>query len=636
MSPELRVLIVEDSAADAELLVRKLRLGGFAPESRRVDTQSAFEEALEAPWDLILSDYEMPGFDGLRALAIARERRGDVPFILVSGTVGEELAVAALREGAADYLLKDRLGRLGSAVSHALEQYRLRREQKRDEATLRENEERYQALIRTSMDGFCVVDRDGRLLEVSDHFCDLAGHPRERLLAMNVRDLESMDVPPPSLAEVAGRGWARYEGRHLRSDGRIVETEVSAVFLPGRGVFLRFVRDIGERKRLEAQLLRAQRLETVGRLAGGIAHDLNNILAPMLIGATLLRQNQTDPGACTLLDVIETSAKRGAGIIRQLMTFSRGAEGAREPVRLESFVHDMAVIMRETFPKNIVVRTHFDPDAAMVEADSTQVHQILMNLCVNARDAMPAGGTLTLSVDRAEVDASTVRTHPGAKPGPHVVLGVRDTGTGMPAEHLDRIFDPFFTTKPLGQGTGLGLSVVLGIVKSHGGFIQIDSRVGQGTEFRVLLPASAQSGPAPVPSAAAGLAPGREELILVVDDEERVRSVLRQALETARYRVAEAADGVEALTCYQARRGEVRMVISDVMMPTMDGTALLRAVRALDAGVPLVAITGAEQAARTGELQAIGVCAILPKPFTVEALLQVVQQGLAGSVIAPS
>ena len=393
--------------------------------------------------------------------------------------------------------------------------------------------------------------------------------------------------------------------------------------------FIAIKQDISERRRLQEQVLRSQRLDSIGRLAGGIAHDLNNILAPILMAPAVLREAVADPSAHEVLDAIETSANRGAAIIRQLLTFSRGSGGERQPVQLRHIVRDMLAITRETFPKNIETRTDLPTEPWLVQGDATQLHQVLMNLCVNARDAMPEGGTLTIALENVELDADAVAGHDDCAPGPHVLLGIFDTGTGIPPEHHDKVFDPFFTTKEVGKGTGLGLATVLGIVRSHRGFVALHSEPGAGTQMRVYLPA-AKTCAVPPAQAEGPLPPrGRDELILVVDDEENVRRVTRRLLEHHGYRVLAAADGAEALARYQQNRDSIRLVVTDLLMPVMDGPTLIRAIHEISPEQAIVAVSGhtgpaGDEALRVGT----DVVALLGKPYTRRTLLKAVDQAL--------
>jgi nitrogen-specific signal transduction histidine kinase/ActR/RegA family two-component response regulator len=383
-----------------------------------------------------------------------------------------------------------------------------------------------------------------------------------------------------------------------------------------------------EKRELEERLLRADRLESLGRLAGGVAHDLNNILAPILIAQGLLRQGLRSPDAIELLDTIETNAQRGAKVLRQLLTFGRGTSGERVPLLLASVVEEMRAIMRETFPKNINVVSDIEPSAEVV-ADPTQLHQVLMNLCVNARDAMPDGGTLELVVRLVEFDEKTAVLHPGAQPGQYAVLEVHDTGTGIPPEHLSRIFDPFFTTKRLDQGTGLGLSSVLGIVKGHGGFIDVSSWPKRGSEFRVYLPAESTEHEAASRVSAPARTRGTGQLVLLVDDEASVRRVFQAGLSSSGYQALQASDGVAALQVFEERGAEIAVVVTDLAMPNLDGLGMVRALRELGAHVSCVVMAGAITSEQANALRSLGVRHFLQKPFPIETLLDAIERALA-------
>jgi signal transduction histidine kinase/CheY-like chemotaxis protein len=419
-----------------------------------------------------------------------------------------------------------------------------------------------------------------------------------------------------------------------------IEASVSSTEVNGHRLFTVILRDVTERiraeaarKSLEEQMLLAQRLDSVGRLAGGIAHDLNNILTPVLLGTPLLREAITSAEANETLTAMEISARRGADIIGQLLAFSRGGGGERAPVQLTLIVRDMGAIIRETFPKNITTRFDLPPKVWTVVGNSTQLHQVLMNLCVNARDAMPSGGTLSIVLENVELDEEFADRTPGITRGPHVLLSVTDTGEGIPHEILGKIFDPFFTTKDFGRGTGLGLSTVLGIAKSHGGIVQVSSRSGEGTQFRVYLPAVPGS-VVQTDTRVTVFPGGKGELILVVDDEAAVRGITRKILEKHNYHVVEAADGREALAVFGQHRGAIAAVITDLLMPVLDGPSLIRELRRLDPTLPVIAASGyAEGASFTAEERG-QVQTILAKPYAAAELLVSLRDVLAKKAAA--
>lgn len=389
--------------------------------------------------------------------------------------------------------------------------------------------------------------------------------------------------------------------------------------------------DVTETRKLESQFLRAQRLEGIGTLASGIAHDLNNILSPILMSCGILRREFEDEDTLKMLSIIEGSAERGAGIVKQVLTFARGVEGERVLLQLKHLVSELAKVMAQTFPRNIDIQTNFPPDLWTVVGDATQLHQVLLNLCVNARDAMPQGGSIRISAENVDIDQHFASMNPGAQLGPHVVLRASDTGSGISPETMEKIFDPFFTTKEVGKGTGLGLATVIGIVKSHGGFLTVQSEVGVGTTFSVFLPASQEkSGDAAKEEEP--IARGNGELVLVVDDEPPIREALVRTLTANNFRVFTAEDGSDALALYFQRRSEISLVITDISMGQMDGVQLVRSLRKVDPNVRVIVSSGHMQKENVVVLEGLGVKSFLDKPYTAEKLLRSVQRALhAGS-----
>ena len=387
--------------------------------------------------------------------------------------------------------------------------------------------------------------------------------------------------------------------------------------------------DKTEQKKLEKQVLRAQRLESVGLLAGGIAHDLNNVLTPVLMSVSLLRQMCPAPAAIRLLDMLETSAKHGAGLIQQVLAFSRGADGEREPLEPRLVIRDVVRLLGETLPRSIEIEVDLPDGLWLVQSNSTQLSQVLMNLGVNARDAMPEGGQLMIRSRNVIVDEVMAGANPGAKPGRHLVITVSDTGMGIPPEVRDRIFDPFFTTKATGKGTGLGLSTVLGIVKSHRGFLQMQSEVGRGTAFHLYFPAVASAEAAPERPASLAPARGNGETILVIDDEENVRAVTCEILKSFGYDVVAAASGGDALEIYRQREGRIHAVLTDMMMPEMQGPEVMSRLRELNPAIRIVAMSGMldRELAETEETP--GRFAFVQKPMASGTLVRAIQRVLS-------
>jgi hypothetical protein len=383
--------------------------------------------------------------------------------------------------------------------------------------------------------------------------------------------------------------------------------------------------DITEQKDLEARFLRAQRMECMGTLASGVAHDLNNILAPIMMSVPLLRYKLTAQQLEEIIATIEISAERGAQIVKQVLTFGRGLQGEKCALKAGLVIDEVMKIMRGTFPKNLAIESSPDPHLWPVMGDVTQLHQVLLNLCVNARDAMPDGGTLRLQATNVELNASNTRMLSEATPGAHILLEVSDTGSGIPPEIVERIFDPFFTTKGVGKGTGLGLSTVIGIVKNHGGFVHVTSQPGKGSTFQVYLPA-AEDGKVvePVDAAPAGPPAGNGELVLVVDDEVAITDAARVILELHGYRVMLAADGIEALALFMREAGRIGVVLTDLMMPAMDGLMLIRTLHEMKPELPVIASTGLGEKQQSAELKALGVRTMLNKPYGSDMLLRTV------------
>ncbi len=386
-------------------------------------------------------------------------------------------------------------------------------------------------------------------------------------------------------------------------------------------------RDITARKELEAQFLRSQRMDAIGTLAGGVAHDLNNALAPILMATEFLRSKCTDADTAELLDTVSASARRGAGMVRQLLSFARGTEGEHCPVQLTLLIKEMAGLVRQTFPKTIEARTDYPPDLWAITGNATQLHQVLLNLCVNARDAMPDGGTLTLAGSNVQLDDTCSALSPEAKPGSYVVLTVTDTGAGMTPSVKARLFEAFFTTKPPGKGTGLGLSTISGIVNGHGGFITVQTAVGRGTEFKVFLPAQpvAESAPAAADSV---LPRGHGEGILVVDDEPCVLDIATRLLTRFGYKVVTAKDGVDAVAALIRQPDAFQLVITDMDMPTMNGPATIGALRHLAPNLKVIVASGLGAQHHAEALATLSVQAFLPKPFSADVILGAVHDVL--------
>lgn len=494
------------------------------------------------------------------------------------------------------------------------------------------------AALAAAANAIVITDQQGRIEWVNPAFSSATGYTAEEAIGHNPRELIKSGRHDTAFYRrlwntiLSGAVW-RGEIMNRRKNGSLLTENMTITpVMNAKGDIEHFVaikEDITAQKQMEEQMLRSQRLESVGRLASGLAHDLNNILSPVMLAPPILREVITDPAVLTIVDSVENSARRGAGIIKQLLAFGRGSDAHRAPLMIRSLVNEMAKLIAETFPKNIICQTHVPPEVLLVNGDSTQLHQLLMNLCVNARDAMPAGGRLTISLSRVVVDEAVADANPKAHPGPHALLSVADTGTGIPPEHLDRIFDPFFTTKPLGEGTGLGLSTAIGIVHGHQGFIDVRSVVGAGTEFRIYLPLAEAAHMHTAPVAEDSLPQGGGETVLVVDDEESIRKVAGHILEQNGYRPLMAAHGRDAMALFKRHRSEIRAVLTDLMMPEMDGAVLIESLRAAGCRVPVIVMSGylsQPELKRAVEAQAQE---FLAKPCTAADLMKALQRALA-------
>lgn len=622
---ELRSRQVFNAANDAMFLVT---LDGQGQPDRVVDANDAasellgytFEELLgRSVHELQVARAEEPTIAALSD-RLSREKRLVFERTLLSKDGRHIPAELSVRSFPAD------VGQMVIAAARDIT------ERKKAEDAQRRNAQQLRDILDSLFAFVGLLSLDGTLLEVNRAALEAAGVKREVVVGVNFPETYWWSHSPDVQAQLkdavarAARGeFIRYDVALRVAGGRemIVDFALSPLREEG-GKLSQLVAtavDITERKKLEQQFLRAQRMEAIGTLASGVAHDLNNILAPMLMGAGLLKNKLTSEREQRILNIIESGAQRGAGIIRQLLTFSRGTEGARNPVQLRHVINDMVHLAQETFPRNLELARMVPADLWSVKADPTQLHQVLMNLCVNARDAMPNGGKLTLSAENVRLSEAQAKLNPQAKPGPYVVLTVSDTGEGIPQGIIERIFDPFFTTKPEGKGTGLGLSTVLAITKNHGGFVTVYSEPGKGSVFKVYLPATVT--PETSVAAETSDAPrGNGELLLLVDDEAGLREATRLVLEENGYRVLTATNGEEGVREFLTRRDDVRAVVTDMMMPVMSGVDMIRTIRLVAERLPIVAMSGMDETDRRNELAAMGVGEILVKPCEPRLLLR--------------
>lgn len=753
MLPHLRVLIVEDSEDDTLLLVRELRRGGYTLNYVRVDTADGMEAALnQQSWDIVIADYSLPSFSGLEALKLLLRRKLDLPFIIVSGTIGEDIAVAAMKAGAHDYLIKGNLARLVPAVERELREAKERYKRHSAEQAFQESEDRFRTLCSSAPLAIFQTNDQGQVTYINPLWYEISGlsekeslgydwtqaiHPNDRsevvenwqqtvsqqstwvreyrlltcqnevrwvralaspmystegrflghvgtveditdrkqtaqkiyeqaalldisIDAIAVRDLENHilfwnkgaeRLYGWTTAEVLGKNAAellfksrqpsppfleiqsilakddKWQGEfhQVTKDGRDIIVESRWTLMRDEAgnpkSILTISTDITQKKQLEAQFLRTQRLESLGTLASGIAHDFNNILTPILAIAQLLpiQLPNLDENTQQLLRILEDSAKRGADLVQQILSFTRGVEGSRSIVQVRHLLSDVAQVALRTFPKFIETKTDINPELWTVFADATQLHQVLMNLCVNARDAMPDGGILHISAENLWLDENYATTvHVDAKEGSYVAIAIADTGIGIPPEIMERIFDPFFTTKEVGKGTGLGLSTVMGIIKNHSGFVTVNSEIGKGSCFKVYLPSREVTETKAVIDAE--LPNGNGELILVVDDEVSICEIAKTTLESHNYRILTASDGIGALALYAQHMDDISLVLLDMMMPVMDGASTILMLQRMNPKVQIIAMSGLMSYESPAQKKSFGIREFLAKPFTAQVL----------------
>ncbi len=509
-------------------------------------------------------------------------------------------------------------------------------ERKKAEETLQQSEEKYRMLIDNIQDGVFIF-QDTKLQFANEAFARMGGYTVEEVIGKDLREL----VAPEDFGILLDRHRRRqagedvpheYEIHMMHKDGRtriLVNTNVGLITYHGRVANMGTVKDITEKKRLESQLLRTQRMESIGTLASGIAHDINNVLTPIMLSQGLLKEKYTDKESQALLNVIERSTQRGASLMKQVQSFAKGVEGERNALQVVHLISEIRQIAKETFPRNIEIRTDIPKDLWTISGDATQLHQVLMNLCVNALNAMSNGGILHIDAENLFIDESYARINTEARIGSYITITVTDTGTGIPPEIMDKIFEPFFTTREHGKGTGLGLSTSLGIVKSHGGFITVYSEVGKGTVFKVHLPAIKTAETIKAQVHQHELPAGNGELILVVDDEDHICEITKKTLEIRGYKVITANNGKEAIALYSQHRELIKVVLMDMMMPVMDGLASIRELHKINPGIKVIAVSGLTEKDKLAKVDEAHVYAFLTKPYTAEKLLNVMHDILS-------
>ena len=633
----LNILIVDDSEDDALLMVHALQRSGYQAHWQRVERRQELLESLETGcWDLVISDYHMPEFSALHALQLIQQSGRDLPFIVVSGAVGEERAVDIMLAGAHDFVVKQNLARLAPVIRRELGEARVRQERRRDEERLLLQA----AALDSAANGIFITDRDGRIDWVNQAFTELTGYLPQEAVGQHISILESGKHGEGFYADLwqsilASHNW-RGELVSRRRDGseyieeqsitsvRSADGEIAHFIVIQQDVTER-VRATREREDLQRQLQQAHKMEALGQLTGGIAHDFNNILGA-IIGYTDLALERFAPNGegklGEYLNQVYRAALRARDLIAQMLAYSRGSGSSSQVLPIEPVVREVINMLRSAMPSTMEIHTEFAPDTPMVSIDPVQLHQMIMNLCINARDAMEGHGRMDVRIEPLR-DLRTVCAschHPVE--GDFVQLEIRDTGTGIAAEVMPRLFEPYFTTKPVGSGTGMGLPVVHGILHEHGGHLLVETAPGEGTSFRLLLPAL---GAPAVREQEQAYVPASQRQgqghVLVVDDEPHLVAYYAELLEARGYRVTGVTDAREALRFFRGSPEDIDLLITDQTMPDMTGTSLVRELRAIRADLPVILCSGYSDVIDARGAQALPVAAYFQKPVIAGELL---------------
>lgn len=630
MEKTIRVLIIEDSEDDVLLIIRALKLGGCCPSYEQVEDADTMRKAIEAaPWDIILCDYQMPRFSGIDAIALLKEIGVDIPLIIVSGVIGEEMAAECMRLGAHDFFMKGNLTRLAFAVNRELKEAESRAKGREIEKQLRDSEDKFRYFYDHSVIGKSITFLNGKM-EANNAFNEMLGYSVDEF-----KECKWQDITHPDDVELSARvvdsllsgekDSERFNKRYLHRNGSIVWTDVCTTLRrdeDGKPLYLMAsISDITERKsaeeerlKLERELKHAHKMESIGILAGGIAHDFNNILTS-IIGFTELSFDEVVKGSVIEdnLQEIYSAGKRAKDLVGQILAFARQSEGEIKPIQIDLIATEVLKFIRSTIPTSIEIRQNIDSDS-LIMGNDTQVHQIFMNLLTNAAHAMESeGGILEFSLIDIGMDSSLDWGRLELRPGNYLEITLSDTGIGIDPEIIGSIFDPYFTTKGPGEGTGMGLAVVHGIVSSYGGRLLVDSKRGRGTRFTIYLPVTRKRGSDR--QYEPELVPTGSEKILFVDDEASIVKMNSRTLQQLGYSVVTRTSSIEALELFRLGPDRFDLVVTDMTMPNMTGDKLARELLKIRADIPVILCTGYSKAMSDDLSSEIGVKALLYKPI---------------------
>ncbi|MDH5769564.1 MAG: response regulator [Nitrospirota bacterium] len=602
MKESLNILYLEDNPANAELVRARLESEGIKAEVTVVDTEDDFITALaKGGIDIILADYSLPSFDGMSAVRIVREKNPDIPFIFVTGALGEERAIETLKAGATDYVIKDRLSRLVPSVKRALQEVRERNERKKAEEALHESEKQYRNLFEESKEVIFISTLDGRFLDINPAGVKLFGYSsKEELLAADVeREIYLHRGYRASLWQtIESQGFLKdFEFMMRRKTGEIITVSVSASCMrdnEGNCVAYRgIMRDITEKKKFEAYLLKAQKMETVGQLIGGVAHDFNNILTAIIGYASLLKMKMREDNPLKRnAEQILVASDRAAKLTHSLLASCKKQVLHQQPVNVNALVLNIEELLLKLFGEHIELKTYLHDEDLMIIADPEQIEQVILNLATNARDAMPEGGLFIIETTQAEIDNEYIKTHGYGTTGNYALITITDTGVGMEERTKEKVFEPFFTTKEKGKSTGLGLSMVYGTIKQHNGYINVYSELGKGTTFKIYLPITEEK-PIEVtkPTEPRMIIRGTE-IILYAEDDAHVREFTKSVLEEFGYTIIDAVNGEDAIKKFMEHKDKIEILLLDVIMPKKDGREVYEEISKIKSDIKALFISG--------------------------------------------